>query len=71
MNDDIGEEILEACLGDLDSVHLLIQRNRQYIDWQEPDNKISILHSLVYNDARKACRVLLSAGAYPNCINKV
>lgn len=71
MDNDVGEEILEACLGDVDCVYLLIERNRQYIDWQEPDNNISILHNVVYNDAREACRILLSAGAYPNCVNKV
>ena len=71
MNDDIGEEILLACLDDLDLVQNLVERHPQYVNWHEPLHNISMLHALVYNDAHKACRLLLAAGANPNFINKV
>lgn len=71
MDDDIGEEILVACLGDEESVYSIIKRHREYVDWHDPVNRISILHSLVYNNATESCRILLSAGANPNCKNKV
>eukprot|EP00602_Paraphysomonas_sp_CaronLab_P010578 CAMPEP_0185036744 /NCGR_PEP_ID=MMETSP1103-20130426/30142_1 /TAXON_ID=36769 /ORGANISM="Paraphysomonas bandaiensis, Strain Caron Lab Isolate" /LENGTH=570 /DNA_ID=CAMNT_0027574403 /DNA_START=87 /DNA_END=1802 /DNA_ORIENTATION=- len=67
---DMGEDLLDALISnDQDYARWIIGRDKQCVNWQDPNTKISILHTLVYNNSYDSINLLLSHGANPNCKN--
>jgi hypothetical protein len=70
MDDDVGEELLDACVsGDFEQAQWILKNDSNYANWSEPEQHVSILHTMAYHDLLEACRLLLSYGADPNCMN--
>lgn len=72
LDEDIGEELLDACVnGDFEHAHWILHSDLEgnYSNWAEPEQHVSILHTLAYHDLLEACKLLLSYGADPNITN--
>lgn len=71
LDEDVGEELLDACVcGDFDQAHWILRKNRNFANWSEPEQRVSILHTMAYHDLLEPCRLLLSYGADVNRKNK-
>ena len=70
MDEDVGEELLDACVsGDFEQAHWILKNDNNYANWYEPEQRVSLLHTMAYHDLLEACRLLLSYGADPHCVN--
>jgi hypothetical protein len=73
-NENLGEELLEACLSDLEQAEWLISRcngDQNILNWQDLKCQNSILHLIVYQNLHQSAEILLTSGADPNIANKV
>jgi hypothetical protein len=71
---ELGEQLLDACLNDVDHATQLLfshSNDRNLLNWKDSKNQYSILHILVYRGAAIPLGLLLNTGANPNIINKV
>jgi ankyrin repeat protein len=71
--DDIGEQLLDACLSDVEQAEWIIthHNDKNILNWQDLTCRNSILHVLVYQKLHLSVELLLNSGANPNLTNKV
>jgi ankyrin repeat protein len=71
--ENLGEELLEACLSDIDQAEWLISRyaDPNILNWQDLKCHNSILHMVVYQNLHLSTELLLNSGSDPNIANKV
>ena len=70
LDEDVAEELLDTLMnGDLEQASWILNKDRNYANWSEPEQNVSILHTLAYHDLLEACKLVLSYGADPNRLN--
>lgn len=71
--EELGAQLLDACLSDLDHAAWLLRKyeNQNLVNWRDMRSNVSILHLISYHNLVNAAQLLLSNGADPNSVNKV